>query len=269
MHRCLLGLAAFGVCGAFLLSLAACAPSNEEACKAAAETFQKCGKTAEDKWGDKQRDLCKQSLDAIADKDKSEAKDHAKSLKKCAKLDDCDTAQTCMMILLVDDMRQARELRCAKGEADDCLELAARYLRGEGGVSKDEPKAAAMFQKACDGGSSTGCEFYAKMLRDGRGVAKDEAKAMTLLGKACDGGAGGACTSVGLGAMKSGDTQTAVAKFIKACEAKDGLGCASLGAMYLHGNGVDKDLEKAKPLLKKACDLKVEVACDKLKEIGG
>jgi TPR repeat protein len=232
--------ATLGVCCALA---GGCAPSNEEACKAAAEAFQKCGK--------------------------SQAKDHAKSLEKCAKMGDCDAAQTCMMILLVDDMRQARELRCAKGEAEDCLELGARYLRGEAGVTKDEAKAAAMFQKACDGGLATGCEFYAKMLRDGRGVPEDEAKAQTLLGKACDGGAAGACTSVGLAAMKAGDTTTAVAKLTKACDAKEGLGCASLGAMYLHGNGVEKDLAKAKPLLTKACELKVEVACVKVKEIGG
>jgi TPR repeat protein len=249
--------------------VAACAPSNEQACQAAGAAFQKCGTKAEDKWGEKQLDLCQKSLDTIAQKDKSEAKDHAKSLKRCATMDDCDAAQTCMMILLVDDMRQARELRCAKGSAEDCLELGARYLRGEAGVSKDEPKAADLFLKACDGGSSTGCEFYAKMLRDGRGVPKDEAKALTLLGKACDGGAAGACTSVGLAALKAGDTSVAVAKLSQACAAKEGLGCASLGAMYLHGNGVEKDLAKAKPLLEQACALKVDVACDRVKEIGG
>jgi TPR repeat protein len=249
--------------------LATCAPSNEEACKAAAQSFQKCGKNDEERWGDKQLGLCKKTLDTIAQKDTSEAKDHARSLKKCAQMDDCESAQTCLMILLVDDMRQARELRCAKGEADDCLELGARYLRGEAGVTKDEARAAESFQKACEGGSATGCELYGKMLRDGRGVSKDEAKAEALLAKACGGGAGGACTASGMAAMKNGNPAVAVEWFSKACDANDGMGCASLGAMYLHGKGVDKDLGKAKPLLKKACDLQVAVACEKLEGIDG
>jgi len=265
-HWCGWTLGAVGLCCALL---AACAPSNEEACKAAGQSFQKCGKKDEERWGDKQLALCRKTLDTIAEKDKSEAKDHARSLKKCAQMDDCESAQTCLMILLVDDMRQAREFRCSKGEADDCLELGARYLRGEAGVTKDETKAASLFQTACDGGSITACELYGKMLRDGRGVPKDEAKAEALLGKACSVGAGGACTALGMAAMKNGDSVVAVDRLTKACDANDGMGCASLGAMYLHGKGVDKDHGKAKPLLKKACDLQVAVACEKLGEIDG
>ncbi len=255
-----------GVC--CLALLGACAPSNEEACQAAAVSFQKCAKSDDERWGPKQVDLCKKTLDIIAEKDQSEAKLHAKSLKKCATMGDCESAQTCLMILLVDDMRQAREIRCAKGVAADCLELGARYLNGEAGVPEDEAKAASLFQKACDGGSSTGCVMFAKMLRDGRGVSKDEAKAQTLLDKACGSGAGDACTALGLAATKSGDQQMAVSRFVAACEARDGTGCAMLGAMYLHGKGVDRDVTKARELLGKACELKAQMACDKLRELG-
>ena len=245
-----------------------CAPSNDEACKAAAAGFTRCAKGDEIQWGDKQIDTCKKNLDTLGAKDKDRAKSSAKAIKKCSQMEDCESAKMCLMVLLVDDAKSARDDRCAGGDADACMELAGKFLKGEDGAAKDDKKAAELMQKACDLGKASGCEFYGKMLRDGRGVAKDEAKALQLLTKACDSGAPGACTSVGLAAMKNSDNATGVAKLTKACDGQDGLGCAALGALYLHGNGVEKNEAKAKELFKKACSLKEQMACDKLKELG-
>jgi len=119
-------LAALGAC---LVLTGACAPSNEEACKAAAERFERCGAKDDDRWGDKQLALCKGTLDTIAEKDKSLGREHAKSLKKCSDLGDCESARTCLMVLLVDEQRQARAIGCAKGRADDCGRLDASGAR--------------------------------------------------------------------------------------------------------------------------------------------
>jgi TPR repeat protein len=53
----------------------------------------------------------------------------------------------------------------------------------------------------------------------------------------------------------------------KACDGRDKLGCMGLAGLYLHGNGVKKDVPRAKDLLKKACDYGAKPACEKLQQL--
>ncbi|GAA7172549.1 hypothetical protein ID0408_05710 [Helicobacter pylori] len=55
--------------------------------------------------------------------------------------------------------------------------------------------------------------------------------------------------------------------FEKACDLKDGLGCAFLGGLYYSGEGVEKDLIKAAQFYSKACKLGEQLACKALKEL--
>jgi TPR repeat protein len=165
-----------------------------------------------------------------------------------------------------DKTKKYEKKACDGGEAQGCELLAGLYLLGKG-VKKDEEKAVELFQKACDGDDAHGCEALGKMFRDGRGVTADLGKAKKFLTKACDADAYGACTSLALDAMKSGDKDKGVELMTKACNGDDKIGCMGLGALYLHGNGVKKDLEKAKQILGKSCKLGEKSACKKLEEL--
>ncbi|GAA7230395.1 hypothetical protein ID0463_06680 [Helicobacter pylori] len=54
--------------------------------------------------------------------------------------------------------------------------------------------------------------------------------------------------------------------FEKACDLKDGLGCAFLGGLYYSGEGVEKNLIKVAQYASKACKLGVQEICEALKE---
>jgi TPR repeat protein len=155
------------------------------------------------------------------------------------------------------------EKACDKSDAHACEELAEMYALGRG-APKDDAKAGTLFEKSCLLGNAVSCEFRGKMMRDGRGGPPDRIGAMAWLQKGCTAGAAGACTSLGLDAMEKGDKRAAVDLLDKACTGKDKLGCMGLAGLYLHGNGVRKDVPRAKLLLKQACDLGAKQACDKL-----
>ena len=61
------------------------------------------------------------------------------------------------------------------------------------GVAQNYPRAAALFSKACDGGSGFGCGQLGGLYRRGLGVAKDPDKARQLLTKGCNMGSQWGC----------------------------------------------------------------------------
>jgi len=62
-----------------------------------------------------------------------------------------------------------------------------RYEEGRG-VVKDEARAAALYQQACDMGEATACSDLAAMYASGRGVVRDKSSATALKQRACDAG---------------------------------------------------------------------------------
>jgi len=66
------------------------------------------------------------------------------------------------------------------------------YEQGTG-VGQNAAKAAALYQKACDGGQMRGCVNLGFLYEQGTGVSQDAAKAAALYHKACDGGERQAC----------------------------------------------------------------------------
>ncbi len=215
---------------------------------------------------------CDKKSPTADDKDEKGGKGKGSSSEK--KCDDKDDMAACVQAgkdayegdADYDKAKKYLKKACDGGEARGCELLGGLYLLGKG-VKKDEDKALELFEKACEGDDAHGCEAAGKMHRDKRGAAADPSKATKLLTKACDGKAYGACASLALDAMKNGDKEKGVELMTKSCDGGDKLGCMGLGALYLHGNGVKKDVEKAKSLLHKACKLGEQSACKKVKEL--
>jgi TPR repeat protein len=76
---------------------------------------------------------------------------------------------------------------CNRGTYLACFSLGTAYASGNG-VTKDDSRAVALFQRACDGGNAQGCSGLGFMYETEAGVGKDVALALTLYRKACDGG---------------------------------------------------------------------------------
>ena len=53
------------------------------------------------------------------------------------------------------------------------------------GVGRDEARAAALYEKACDGGVAKGCYILGALLMYGRGVAKNEVRAASAYARGC------------------------------------------------------------------------------------
>ena len=77
---------------------------------------------------------------------------------------------------------------------------------------------------------------------------------------------GQACFFLGLALHKGGGigsrTVEAVPWLTRGCELNDADSCAVLGKWYDEGTGVDWDADKGKALLKKACELGAQSACE-------
>jgi TPR repeat protein len=75
---------------------------------------------------------------------------------------------------------------CNANNADGCFGLGAAYLYGV--ISVDLPRAAALFQRACDSKKQpAACHMLGVMYSTGHGVAAvDHARAATLIHQACD-----------------------------------------------------------------------------------
>jgi hypothetical protein len=132
---------------------------------------------------------------------------------------------------------------------------------GKGSSASTTPgsvQAAALYRKACDGGSTLGCRNLAIMYSAGNGVSQSYAEAATLYRKACNEGDPGSCSN--LGGMYAGGTgvprdyDQAVTLYRKACDSGNTTGCSNLGLMYAEGTGVPRDYTQAVTLYRKACD---------------
>src|SRR5690348_7474479 len=85
-------IAALSLVGLLVLGLVACKPTPDAACQAAAATFQRCAKGGDVKWSAPQMDKCVTNVRNAG---------YEKAVKKCADMKDCETARTCLMIMLV------------------------------------------------------------------------------------------------------------------------------------------------------------------------
>lgn len=78
--------------------------------------------------------------------------------------------------------------------------------------------------------------------------------ALIVLTPKCENGDLNACNDAGANHEFLGDYKSAFANYDKACKGGIELGCANLGLLYEHGQGVSKDPRQAFELYKNSCN---------------
>ncbi|MFO0648395.1 MAG: serine/threonine-protein kinase [Polyangiales bacterium] len=159
---------------------------------------------------------------------------------------------------------------CDRRGGPRCGRLAAMYEAGQG-VPVDRQQAAALRERACEGGDSEVCVTLGDTYRLGRGVAVDADRAAPLYARAraafqapCAQGDLGRCVSAadlvrdGLGGPP--DRAAAAAEYQRICAAGERRGCERLGAL-LQREGEGQDLARAATVLQAACDGGSSRAC--------
>ncbi|MCB9678632.1 MAG: sel1 repeat family protein [Alphaproteobacteria bacterium] len=147
---------------------------------------------------------------------------------------------------------------CARKEAEGCLFLAEAFEQP--GQRAAHPEAYEVYvEVSCDSGMIGACYDYGFIRLTGEGGAKDPAAAARAFEKGCDGGDGRACLTLGEqtyrgdGIPKS--AKQALERFRAACDHGISQGCIQAGRLLAEGEAGTVDIEAAKALYAKACEL--------------
>ncbi len=157
------------------------------------------------------------------------------------------------------------EAAASKGFVLAQLQTAVCYLKGNGCV-KNLNKAAFWMEKAAEGGNLDAQLLIGTMYRFGQGVEINVAKAIYWFEKFERRGelTADILAYIGSEYYKGKDIQAnhekAVYYFKKGSDMGDPCCFCMLGKCYMYGEGVEKDLYKARPLLKKAIDKEYQPA---------
>jgi TPR repeat protein len=158
-----------------------------------------------------------------------------------------------------------RDRACQDGSVDDCIVMAAYYLRGLG-VDKDSGRAVELFRIGCDAGSPDACRSLGQILLTGTGVDADPVAAFAALERACRAGDIAACTWQGLGYQRGHGVPVDLARafelYRRGCEAGVGFGCVGLSKLYAEGRGVRRSKRQAARYRRQACELGETAYCD-------
>ncbi|MFO0556919.1 MAG: tetratricopeptide repeat protein [Polyangiales bacterium] len=166
----------------------------------------------------------------------------------------------------------ARFLRqgCREGNGFGCVLLARAMERGEDGIDRDPTRAFELYRDTCDRSAPHGCFEYGQLALRPQGdrPANVEAAARAL-DAACEGGEAVACRMVAaMWAESDGDEaeQRTAALYGRGCQLEDVESCLRFTVMVLRGQGVAQDVERAAPLLERACTAGSPLACTALAE---
>jgi hypothetical protein len=161
---------------------------------------------------------------------------------------------------------------CEMGSSAACTNLGFLYENGHG-VRTDRARALALYQRGCDGTSCqrsnlNGCVNLGRGYRDGIGIEKSEERAASIFEEACgrkldpdDPGAAEngsrACSLLGALFLAGDGVGKDLARGRElselGCERGDSFGCFNAAAVYTSGSGVEPDKTKAASFLEKAC----------------
>lgn len=158
------------------------------------------------------------------------------------------------------------ELGCRNRFANNCVLLAKANDDGVM-VPKDEAKAHVYMLAACRVSDFEACWAVGERFEDGKGTTVNRDDALVAYDLACKNGVAGACTDIGnlfnpfpanpaTGPQR--DYVKATEFYRKGCEAGDGRGCGMLADHHETGLGVDKDLDIALELYRKAAGMEIE-----------
>lgn len=138
--------------------------------------------------------------------------------------------------------------------APSCFSIASMYLSGQ--PKLDVAKAMEYFDKACVAGSNEACYNLAVMYRRGmKGVSPDVDRAEKYYDQSCSAGNAKSCFGVAALSMQKKESGRALHYFEKSCLLGYPWGCSNAVVMLTNGDGVPKDLERAKRLRELGEDL--------------
>ena len=184
------------------------------------------------------------------------------------------------------------QFSCFLGKAAACEELANMYyyrreIYRRGVLFQNYEKAARLYEIACDGGNSEGCNKLGRMYDFGSGIEQNDEEAARYYRIACDGeircsyflnicyshpnliecinenerlfslcsdGNTDACVQLGINKSSNRNYEEAVQAYRLACDGENMEGCYRLGLMYSLGFGVEQNDEEAARFYQIACD---------------
>jgi TPR repeat protein len=156
----------------------------------------------------------------------------------------------------------------------NCYTTGISFRNGSNGVAKDEAKGLCMLRRSCETGNfAKACGLLASIYEPeqhgGRFVRLHQQYAERACDLATDGG-GYYCWTAALNYTPPGPLPTDWRKVRqyseKGCWLGDGNSCGTLGEVFLRGNGVVKDLSRAKKLFTAACQRGDPVSCQHLRQ---
>jgi TPR repeat protein len=132
------------------------------------------------------------------------------------------------------------DAKCEAGDAAACFDASVRYMCGAG-VARDEQKAAARAQQACEGGHTPSCANAGALALRAASSEAALAAGVQALRSGCVAGDGDACNNLAI-AMSEGlgvpeDTSGALFMFGKLCDRGNLTSCrnaATVREVFLH-----------------------------------
>ena len=151
------------------------------------------------------------------------------------------------------------EPACRAFSSGQCVRIADSV------AATNVPRAAALYQIACDRGDPVACTTLGVRLSVGRGLPRERQRGLSLLERGCGARAWGACTQLGAawwtGDGRPHDPAHAVLLFRSACETGDLLACAWAGLATRDGVGTARDVAAGDAALMRVCDAGDDIAC--------
>jgi TPR repeat protein len=155
------------------------------------------------------------------------------------------------------------ERGCARGQASDCMWLAA--AAGDGvGRTADAKAALELDRRACSLGSAGGCYRLSAAYYTGEGVTQDDAQGDRVLDESCARGVAESCVYLASVREQDGDKRM-IAAYERACAAGSPGGCTR--AAELH-HAVHHAADAALPFEIRACLLRDAGSCARVGALG-
>jgi TPR repeat protein len=166
----------------------------------------------------------------------------------------------------IDKAIERYDERCAGGNQGACYMLVHLIAHGRG-TDTNFAAARKYLEDACKDGRDEACSVMAEERLSGELFERDPARGMAGLQEACDQGSDDACYDLAF-FLDFGDVGTdpkrAAQLYAPICEkGEKRLACANLGAAYVAGRGVERDVERGLGLLSRACDDKFRYSCSR------
>ena len=164
---------------------------------------------------------------------------------------------------------RALEQQC-ETEPKACSALGTLHLGANRNVPRDDVKSRLYYQKSCerDVRGAGACSEYANALVRGLGGPSDVDKGMQLLKTSCDAGNVMCCGALGF-LYTDGPSSLSIKKdlpaaaklFEGACELGDKKSCNAYARALVHGDGVERNGERAGRYAKQGCEDGYPTAC--------